>query len=74
MRTLVDIPTSQLNALTEISKREKLSRAALIRKAIELLLAQQQLTTQHEAFALLQGKQKINALTYQRKLRSEWSQ
>ena len=38
MRTLVDIPERQLEALAEIGARRKLSRAAIIREAIEAYL------------------------------------
>ena len=39
MRTLVDLGDSQIQALDELSKKDKRSRAALIRQAIDDYLA-----------------------------------
>jgi metal-responsive CopG/Arc/MetJ family transcriptional regulator len=41
MRTLVDLGDAQLQALDELSRKEKRSRAALIRRAIDDYLAKQ---------------------------------
>jgi len=39
MRTLVDLGDAQIRALDDLSKKEKTSRAALIRRAIDDYLA-----------------------------------
>ena len=71
MRTVVDLADRQLEALNELSKQEKRSRAALIREAIDDYLAKRRSKQESEAFGLW-GKRKVCGLTYQRKVRSEW--
>jgi metal-responsive CopG/Arc/MetJ family transcriptional regulator len=71
MRTLVDIPEPQLRELTRLSKRKKVSRAAVIREAVTSYLAENRPKAQRNAFGLW-GDRKIDGLEYQRKLRSEW--
>ena len=71
MRTLVDLGDAQLKALDELSKKEKRSRAALIRRAIDDYLAKQSDKQEGDAFGLW-GKRKVNGLAYQEKVRSEW--
>jgi predicted transcriptional regulator len=71
MRTLVDLGNAQIQALDELSKREKRSRAALIRQAIDDYLATQRSEQDGDAFGLW-GKRKVDGLAYQKKMRSEW--
>ncbi len=71
MRTLVDIGDSQIEALDELSRRSKRSRAALIRDAVNDYLAKHQRRRQTDAFGLW-GDRKLDGLTYQDKMRSEW--
>jgi metal-responsive CopG/Arc/MetJ family transcriptional regulator len=71
MRTLVDVGDSRLQELDELSKQEKRSRAALIREAIDDFLAKRRNKYQGDAFGLW-GKQKIDGLAYQKKVRNEW--
>ena len=71
MRTLVDLTDRQVAALDELSKREQRSRAALIREAIDDYLAKRRSEQQSDAFGLW-GKRKVDGLTYQEKVRSEW--
>jgi metal-responsive CopG/Arc/MetJ family transcriptional regulator len=71
MRTLVDLGEGQIEALDELSKRERRSRAALIRQAIDDYLAKRSIQQEGEAFGLW-GKRKVDGLTYQKKVRSEW--
>ena len=70
MRTLVDIPEPQVRALDEVSRREKRSRAALIRQAIEDYLAKRGETCEDDAFGILRGGE--DGLAYQRRMREEW--
>ncbi|MES2141547.1 MAG: CopG family transcriptional regulator [Pseudomonadota bacterium] len=72
MRALVDIPNKYLNALAEIGKREKLSRAAVIREAIAVYVGKHQSKKSPDDAFGLWGKKKIDGLKYQRKIRSEW--
>jgi len=71
MRTLVDLGDTQLQALDELSKKEKLTRAALIRRAIDDYLVKQRDKQEGDAFGLW-GKRKVDSLAYQKKVRSEW--
>jgi len=71
MRTLVDVGDAQLQELDELSKEEKRSRAALIREAIDDFLAKRRNKHEGDAFGLW-GKQKIDGLAYQMKVRNEW--
>jgi predicted transcriptional regulator len=71
MRTLVDIGDTQIQALDELSKKEKRSRAALIRLAIDEFLAKRHSKQEGDAFGLW-GKRKVDGLVYQEKMRSEW--
>jgi metal-responsive CopG/Arc/MetJ family transcriptional regulator len=71
MRTLVDLGDDQLKALDELSRKEKLSRATLIRRAIDDYLAKQFEKQEGDALGLW-GKRKVDGLTYQEKARREW--
>ena len=71
MRTLVDLGDTQLRELDELSKEEKRSRAALIREAIDDFLATRRRKHEGDAFGLW-GKRRMDGLTYQKKVRSEW--
>ena len=71
MRILTDIGDNQLQALDDLAKREKISRAALIRHAVDDLLAKHRQERQSDAFGLW-GDRVVDGLAYQEKLRSEW--
>ncbi len=71
MRTLVDIGDQEVKALDRLARREKMSRAALIRKAIDDFLARNNADSEVEAFGLW-GAGKIDGLAYQEDIRSEW--
>jgi metal-responsive CopG/Arc/MetJ family transcriptional regulator len=70
-RTLVDLGDTQIRALDELSKKEKRSRAALIRQAIDDYLATRRDRQEGDAFGLW-GKRKVDGLAYQEKVRGEW--
>jgi metal-responsive CopG/Arc/MetJ family transcriptional regulator len=71
MRTLVDLGDAQIRALDELSKKEKRSRAALIRQAIDDYLAKRHRIEENDAVGLW-GKRKVDGLAYQAKVRGEW--
>lgn len=71
VRTLVDLGDTQIQALDELSRREKRSRAALIRQAIDDYLARRHRQDEGEAFGLW-GQRKVDGLNYQEKVRREW--
>lgn len=70
MRTLIDIPEKQIQELTAISQSLHVSRAEVIREAINNYLAAKQRPTQ-DAFGLWRDKP-IDGLAYQEQARSEW--
>ncbi len=72
MRTIIDLPDEQIDDLAEICKKEKISRAAVIRKAVAEFLQKYTATKQGEAFGIWNNKMK-DGLKYQKKIRSEWS-
>lgn len=71
MRALVDIDDSQVRELDRLARKQKQSRAALIREAVADYLETRTRTTTEEAFGLW-GQRKIDGLAYQEKIRSEW--
>jgi metal-responsive CopG/Arc/MetJ family transcriptional regulator len=71
MRTLVDLGDTQIQALDELSKKEKRSRAALIRQAIDDFLAKRYGKQESDAFGLW-GNRKMDGVAYQEKVRREW--
>jgi hypothetical protein len=70
MRTIVDIPDDQLRGLTELCRREELSRAEAVRRAIALLLANQAQQPE-DVFGLWKGRE-ADGVSYQQALRGEW--
>ena len=71
MRPLIDITELQLQALEEIASKENLSRAAVIRAAIDDYVQRRRRVEIDDAFGLW-GESGIDGLTYQEKVRSEW--
>jgi metal-responsive CopG/Arc/MetJ family transcriptional regulator len=71
MRTLVDLGETQIQALEDLSKKDRTSRAALIRQAIDDYLAKRRSRQESDAFGLW-GHHAIDGLAYQEKVRSEW--
>jgi metal-responsive CopG/Arc/MetJ family transcriptional regulator len=71
MRTLVDLGDIQIQALDELSKQQKRSRAALIREAIDDYLTTWRSKQEDDAFGLW-GERKVDGLAYQNKARGEW--
>jgi metal-responsive CopG/Arc/MetJ family transcriptional regulator len=71
MRTLVDISDGQVEALDDLARKEKKSRAALIRAAIDEYLSRRRSAPEVDAFGLW-GNRKVDGLAYQKKVRSEW--
>ena len=68
---LVGIREDQERALNQLSKQERASRAALIREAIDALLAHKRSADDAEAFGLW-GNRTGDGLDYERRIRDEW--
>jgi hypothetical protein len=77
MRTLVDIPEQQIQELAAIAAVRKVSRAELVREALDAYI-QRHRATRESAFGLWRedpGRETHNpqdGLAYQERLRSEW--
>jgi hypothetical protein len=71
MRTIIDLPADQLEALDSLCRREGISRAEGVRRAVAEHLQQHQTANAHEAFGLWRGRG-VDALAYERRLRREW--
>ena len=78
MRAIIDIPEQQFSQLQALCKRQGISRAEAVRRAISLYVEQaapenrvQGLTN---AFGLWRkrGKAQAEGVAYQRALRSDW--
>jgi hypothetical protein len=72
MRTIIDLPADQLDALDGICRRESISRAEAIRRAVDLLVRDRAAGGAHAAFGLWRGTGAVDGLKYQERLRREW--
>jgi metal-responsive CopG/Arc/MetJ family transcriptional regulator len=70
MRTLVEIPEPQLQQLAAICKTKKLSRAEVVRRAIDSYIAAQPVRPEDTAFGIWKGG--VDGVDYERRLREEW--
>ena len=71
MRTIVELPDEQLEALGRICSQEKTSRAEIIRRAVGNYIHEKHSGKGRNAFGLWKRK-KVNALKYENRLRAEW--
>lgn len=74
MRTLVDLPQTDLDRLAEMASRRRTSRAALVREAVEDYLARHGRAQPEAAFGLWTSddQEPVDGLAYQDRLRAEW--
>lgn len=70
MRTLVDLPETELKELTDLSRARGTSRAELIRQAVSGFLAENRPALK-QSFGLWKQRGE-DALAYQDRLRNEW--
>jgi predicted transcriptional regulator len=71
MRTLIDLPDSQIQALAALCERVKQPRAAIIREAVAEFLERHAVRSTEAAFGLW-GAEGPDGLAYQEKVRAEW--
>ena len=71
MRTLVDIPESELEALNSLSKAKSTSRAELVRQAIRSYVEANRPKPKVSGFGLWKDYE-IDGDEYQQKIRAEW--
>lgn len=78
MRTIVDLPEDQVKELDSIGKKKDLSRAELVRRAVEMYLDVEQQAAKSQLdkyFGILKGShlfEGMDGLEYQEKIRAEW--
>jgi hypothetical protein len=72
VRTIIDLPDAQLEALDGICRRESISRAEAIRRAVDLLVRDRAAGASHAAFGLWRGRRAVDGVRYQERLRGEW--
>lgn len=73
MRTVVDLSEEQLKALKALAKRDNISQAEAIRRAVRTYLAAQPAPDkQSPAFGIWHGRKE--GLQYQQALRNEWAE
>ena len=76
MRTIIDLPEDQIEALDELCRREKISRAEAVRRAVaQFLPGTKSNWRNHPAVGLWRGrKSKVDSVEYVRRIRKEWEQ
>ncbi len=80
-RTIVDIPEEHINLLDSIGKKESLSRAELVRRAVESYLEAEQSKSAgaiEQYFGMFKDDPSVfeglSGLEYERKMRGEWDE
>jgi metal-responsive CopG/Arc/MetJ family transcriptional regulator len=73
MRTIVDIPKEQLDALAHLCEQQKISRAEAVRRAVDRLLKESSAAQKDAGFGLWKSK-RIDSRKFVEKLRSEWNE
>lgn len=71
MRTLVTMDEKQIRELDRLARSQNRSRAAVVREAISDYLKRRATDAHQDAFGLW-GRQKVDGLSYQEKMRGEW--
>ncbi|MGI4984539.1 MAG: ribbon-helix-helix protein, CopG family [Janthinobacterium lividum] len=70
-RILIDLPDTQLAALSALVESERRPRAAVIRDAIEAYISRHKPGSNDGVFGLRKNR-RVDGLEYQQELRSEW--
>ena len=73
MRTIIELPEEQIEALDGICRREGISRAEAVRQAVSLLMRERGASRSGLAFGIWEGRRTADGLAYQEKLRREWN-
>jgi hypothetical protein len=71
MRTIIDIPQPILDEIDALAKREKISRAEAVRRAMAQYLDGHRRSKLDAAFGIWKPR-KIDPLAYEDRLRDEW--
>jgi hypothetical protein len=70
MRTIIDLPAEQLEALDALRRREGISRAEAIRRLVASYVGRPRLGAE-TAFGLWRHR-RVDAVKYEMRLRREW--
>jgi ribbon-helix-helix CopG family protein len=71
MRTIIDLSADQLEALDSLCRREGISRAEGVRRAVAEHVRKHQTADANQAFGLWRARS-VDGLAYERHLRREW--
>jgi metal-responsive CopG/Arc/MetJ family transcriptional regulator len=71
MRTLIDLPQTLLNEIDALARREEISRAEAVRRAVARYVAELSAPRQDAAFGIWKSR-RLDALDYEDSLRDEW--
>jgi hypothetical protein len=72
MRTIIELPAEQIEALDAVCKREGISRAEAIRRAVAIY-NREQVADPGPAFGIWRGRWGVaDGVAYQRRARREW--
>ena len=71
VRTIIDLPKQQLDALARLCEAQKISRAEAIRRAVDRLLKDGLSGTEDAWFGMWRHKS-VNASASLEKVRNEW--
>ena len=71
MRTIIELPADQIEALDALCKRDGLSRAEAIRRAVAEHVRRERTPETHQAFGVWRTRQ-VDGVKYQQRLRREW--
>ena len=71
MRTIIELPAAQIDALDALCRRERISRAEAIRQAVAAHVGRASAQARASAFGLWRDRG-IDGLAYERSLREEW--
>lgn len=71
MRTIVDLPDDQLEGLAEVCRREGVSRAEAVRRAVADYLDARRTRERDDVFGIWYSRT-LDGLDYERELRREW--
>jgi metal-responsive CopG/Arc/MetJ family transcriptional regulator len=71
MRTIIDLPDEQVNALKALCESQSISRAEAVRRALSEMLANQKSAGREAAFGAWRGR-KLDSRKFVDALREEW--
>lgn len=71
MRTIIDIPPKILEEIDQLAKREKISRAEAVRRAMMEFVEKRARRKPNAAFGIWKSR-KVDALDYEDTIRDEW--